>query len=211
MNEHYPFVNPPLPYTYDALEPYISEQTLYLHHDRILQRYVRNLNNTLRHYPELHTLSLIELFSNPENLPLEIRQSVIDHARALYNHIIFFNSMASPYERYPSVYLYPAILKKFGSVEQFFNEFKRHALSMFGVGYVWLAIDSNKDLQIITTLNENSPITDDLCIIAGIDLWEHSYYLDHFNNRNAYIEDWFHVFNWEGTDNRLKDCIDDLA
>lgn len=207
MNEHYPFVNPPLPYAYDALEPYIGKQTLYLHHDKILQRYFMNLNNILSIYPDLQTMSLEELLSNAEDLPPEIRQSVINNASVIYNHLIYFNGMSSPSERYQTTYLNPAIIRNFGSVEQFFNEIKRNALSLFGVGYVWIVLDSNGDLQIITTPNDISLMADDLCILAVIDLWEHAYYLNRYNDRNAYIEDWFHVFSWEKADERFENCI----
>lgn len=207
MNEHYPFVNPPLPYAYDALEPYIGTQTLYLHHDRILQRYVLNLNNILRDYPELQTLSLEELLSNPENLPPEIRQSIIDNGGGVYNHILYFNGMVSPTERFQASDLYPAIIQEYGTLEQFFDEFKRYALSVFGSGYAWLVVNSEGRLQIVTTPNENSPITDNLCIVAGIDLWEHAYYLQRFNDRSAYIEDWFRVVSWEVANERYENCI----
>lgn len=207
MNEHYPFITPPLPYPYEALEPYISAQTLYLHHDMILKRYIQNLNTILNNYPELQNKSLEELISNPENLPPEIRQFVIENAGGAYNHIIYFNSMTYPTEHYPTTYLYPAIARDFGTVEHFFDEFKRKAVSVFGIGYAWLVTDSSGHLQIVTTTGENSPVTDGLCVLAGIDLWEHSYYLDHFTNRNSYIEDWFLVLNWQEADERLKNCI----
>ncbi|MEY8355952.1 superoxide dismutase [Lachnospiraceae bacterium 54-53] len=207
MNEHYPFVNPPLPYAYDALEPYIGTQTLYLHHDRILQRYVQNLNSILINYPELQNMSLEELISNPESLPAEIRQSIIDNGGGVYNHIIYFNGMTDPSARFQTTYLNPAIVRDFGTVEQFFDEFKRYALSVFGSGYAWLVSDPSGNLQIVTTPNENSPIANNLCIVAGIDVWEHSYYLQHFNNRAAYIEDWFRVLNWEEAERRYENCI----
>lgn len=207
MNEHYPFVNPPLPYTYDALEPYINIQTLYLHHDRILQWYVANLNNILKDYPDLQTLSLEELLSAPENIPPEIRQFVIDSAGGVYNHIIYFYGMTNPSQNFRTTYLTPAIIRDFGTIENFFDEYKRYAMSIFGPGYAWLVADSNGNLQIITTPYENSPISNNFCIVAGIDVWEHSYYLPHFTNRAAYIEDWFRVLDWEEMERRYKNCI----
>lgn len=207
MNEHYPFENPPLPYTYDTLEPYINIQTLYLHHDRIERQFVTNLNNILRDYPELQTLSLEELLSNPENLPPEARQSIIDNAGGIYNHILYFSGMTNPSAYFQSTYLYPAIIRDFVTLDNFSNEFKRYALSMFGPGYAWLVSDPDGNLQIITTPYETPPIADNLCIIAGVDLWEHSYFLQDFNNRAGYIENWFHVLDWEEMDRRYKNCI----
>ena len=103
--------------------------------------------------------------------------------------------------------LYPAIQQDFGSVEQFFDEFKKYALSVFGSGYAWLVLDSNGRLRFVTTANQNSPVTDGFCVIAGIDVWEHAYFLKRFNDRAAYIEDWFHVVSWEAADERYKACM----
>ncbi|MEY8355947.1 superoxide dismutase [Lachnospiraceae bacterium 54-53] len=207
MNEHYPFVNPPLPYAYDALEPYIDTQTMYLHHDRHLQRYVLNLNTILRDYPELQNMSLEELLTNLDSLPPEIRQSIIDNGGGVYNHIIYFNGMTNSMERSQAQTLYPAIVQEFGTAENFFDEFKRYALSVFGSGYAWLVVDPGGRLSIVTSPNQNSPISDNLCIIAGIDVWEHAYYLKRFNDRAAYIEDWFHVVSWQEADARYRTCI----
>lgn len=207
MNEHYPFVNPPLPYAYDALEPYIDTQTMYLHHDRLQQRYVVNLNIILKDYPQLQSLSLEELISDPESLPAEVRQGIINNAGGVYNHIIYFSGMTNSMTRSQADELYPAIQQDFGSVEQFFDEFKKYSLSVFGSGYAWLVLDSNGRLRFVTTANQNSPVTDGFCVIAGIDVWEHAYFLKRFNDRAAYIEDWFHVVSWEAADERYKACM----
>lgn len=207
MNEHYPFVNEPLPYAYDALEPYIDTQTMYLHHDRLSQRYVANLNDILKDYPLLQNLSLVQLLSNPQSLPSEIRQGIINYAGGVYNHIIYFAGMANSLTRSQAQELYPIIVRDFGTVEQFFDEFKKYALSVFGSGYAWLVSDSNGNLKIVTTPNQNSPVSDNLCVIAGIDVWEHAYFLKRYNDRPAYVEDWFHVVSWEQADERYKNCI----
>lgn len=209
MNERYPFVNPPLPYTYDMLEPYINIQTLYVHHDRISQQYVTNLNDLLKDYPELQTLSLAELLSSPEILPPEIRQSIIHNAGGVLNHIIYFYGMTPPtYIR--TAHLEPAIIRDFGTLENFFDTYKLHALSLLGPGYAWLVADQNGNLQILTTYYEQTPVSDNLCIVAGIDMWEHSYYLPHFNNRAAYVEDWFRVLDWEEMERRYENCINSI-
>ena len=207
MNEHYPFVNPPLPYAYDALEPYIDTQTMYLHHDRHLQRYVAELNTILRDYPELQNMSLPELISHPENLPEEVRQAIINYGGGVYNHILYFNGMTNSMNRSQAEALYPALIQSFGTLEEFFNEFKRKALSVFGSGFAWLVVAPDGSLQIVTTPNQNTPLTDGYCIVAGIDVWEHAYYLKRFNDRAAYIEDWFHVVNWEMADELYKQCM----
>ncbi len=207
MNEHYPFVNLPLPYPYDALEPYIDTQTMYLHHDRLQQRYVANLNAILRDYPQLQNMTLEELLSNPESLPEEARQGIINNGGGVYNHIIYFAGMTNSMTRSQAETLFPAIVESFGTVEQFFDEFKRYAMSVFGSGYAWLVVDPNGTLSFVTTPNQNSPISNGLCVIAGIDVWEHAYFLKRFNDRAAYIEDWFHVVSWEAADERYIACI----
>lgn len=210
MNEHYPFVNPPLPYAYDALEPYIDTQTMYLHHDRHLQRYVVELNTILRNYPELQNLSLPELISNPENLPEEIRQGIINYGGGVYNHILYFNGMTNALNRSQAETLYPAIVRDFGTLEEFFNEYKRKALSVFGSGFAWLVVAPDGSLEIVTTRNQDTPLADGYCVVTGMDVWEHAYYLKRFNDRAAYIEDWFHVVNWEMADELYKQCMNNL-
>ncbi len=207
MNEHYPFVNLPLPYPYDALEPYIDTQTMYLHHDRLQQRYVANLNTILRDYPQLQNLTLVELLSHPERLPEEARQGIINNGGGVYNHNIYFAGMTNSMTRSQAETLFPAIVESFGTVEQFFDEFKRYAMTVFGSGYAWLVVDRNSTLMFVTTPNQNSPISNGFCVIAGIDVWEHAYFLKRFNDRAAYIEDWFHVVSWEAADERYKMCI----
>jgi len=197
MNERYPFVNPPLPYAYDALEPFIDTKTMHLHHDRHLQTYVDNLNNTLKDYPELQTWSLEELISDPDGLPAAIRQSVRNNGGGVYNHIFYFNGMSNSETRAYAGALYGAIMDEFGSFDRFYDRFKNSALSVFGSGYAWLAADQDGKLSIVTSANQDTPLAQNLYPILGIDVWEHAYYLKHYNQRADYIDDWFHVVDWE--------------
>jgi Fe-Mn family superoxide dismutase len=206
MNEHYPFVNPPLPYAYEALEPFIDTKTMHLHHDRHLQTYVNNLNNTLKDYPELQSWSLENLIINADRLPGAIQQSVKNNGGGVYNHIFYFDGMTNSETRAQAGMLYPAIMKDFGSIEKFYNEFQHQALSVFGSGYAWLVVDQNGNLEIMTSANQDTPIAQNLCPVAAIDVWEHAYYLKHYNERAAYIEDWFHVVNWEHAGELYKNC-----
>ncbi len=206
MNEHYPFVNPPLPYAYDALEPFIDTKTMHLHHDRHLQTYVDNLNKALQDYPALHNRSLEQLLTNIGNLPIEIQIPVKNNGGGVYNHISYFNSMTNSPSRSQAGDLYQAVVRDFGSAEQFIFELKNHALSVFGSGYAWVVADENGKLRIITTANQDTPVTLFLCPIVTIDLWEHAYYLKHYNQRAAYIDDWFGVVNWVYADELYKKC-----
>ena len=207
MNQHYPFVNPPLPYDYDALNPFIDTKTMHLHHDRHLQTYVDNLNKSLKDYPEFHDWSLEQLLTNIGSLPVDIQIPVKNNGGGVYNHIFYFNGMTNSETRSQAGMLYLAIVKDFGSAERFLYEFKNHALSVFGSGYAWLVSNQTGKLKIITTANQDTPISQHLCPIATIDVWEHAYYLKHYNERTAYIDDWFSVVNWVYAAELYKNCV----
>lgn len=207
MNEHYPFVNPPLPYAYDALEPYIDTKTMHLHHDRHLQTYVDNLNSALKDHGELHDWSLEQLIYNADKLPGAIRQSVINNGGGVYNHIFYFNGMSDSPTRSQAGTLYDAIVRDFGSVEKFYDAFKKQGLSVFGSGYAWLVVDQSGKLKIVPSANQDTPLAQNLCPVAALDVWEHAYYLKHYNERAAYIDDWFHVADWERASELYKNCM----
>ncbi|SHH85685.1 superoxide dismutase, Fe-Mn family [Sporobacter termitidis DSM 10068] len=207
MNEHYPFVNPPLPYAYDALEPYIDTKTMHLHHDRHLQTYVNNLNDALKEHPELHSWTLEQLVYNADRLPASIQQSIKNNGGGVYNHIFYFDGMSNSEARSQAGMLYTAIVKEFGSAEQFYEAFKKAALSVFGSGYAWLVVDKDGSLKIVTSANQDTPIAQDLCPVAAIDVWEHAYYLKHYNERAAYIDDWLHVADWKHAGALYEKCI----
>jgi Fe-Mn family superoxide dismutase len=208
MNEFYPFVNPPLPYVYDALEPYIDTQTMHLHHDRHLQTYVNNLNSALKNYPELQTWSLEQLLYHADRLPAAIRQSVINNGGGVYNHIFYFDGMSDSKTRSQAGILYHAIVRDFVSVGKFYDVFKKQALSVFGSGYAWLVVNQNCKLEIVTLANQDTPIVQDLYPVIVIDVWEHAYYLKHYNARAAYIDDWFKVVNWKYAGERYKNGME---
>lgn len=207
MNENYPFVNPPLPYPYDALEPFIDKKTMHLHHDKHLQTYVNNLNNTLKDYLQLQSWPLEKLIHNASSLPEAIQKSIRNNGGGVYNHIFYFNGMTNSESRSQAGMLCPAIIEGFGSIERFYDLFKNQALSVFGSGYAWLVVDQNGKLKIMTSANQDSPIAQNLCPVVAIDVWEHAYYLKHYNERAAYVDDWFNVVNWEHADALYKKCI----
>lgn len=207
MNQHYPFVNPPLPYAYDALEPFIDKKTMELHHDRHLQTYVDNLNNILKDYPEYQNLSLIELIMYADSLPDAVRIPVLRNAGGVYNHVFFFSILTNPGIPEPPQSLLEFINSSFGSFDSFKQDFTKAALSVFGSGYAWLVLDALNRLKIITTANQDTPLPMNLCPILAIDVWEHAYYLKHYNKRADYIDDWFQVINWEQVNQNLMNCF----
>ncbi|MGC2872920.1 superoxide dismutase [Ihubacter sp. rT4E-8] len=197
LKQHYPFVNPPLPYAYDALEPFIDEKTMKLHHDAHLQTYVDNLNDIISKYPSLHNWSLEQLIIGNNQLPWEIQEGVRNNAGGVYNHILYFSRLAPINETIPpSGNLLLLMEKRFGGFDAFKQEFKRAASTVFGSGYVWLVTDQNGQLQIVTTANQDNPLASGFHPIIALDLWEHAYYLKHYNKRADYIENWFHLLSF---------------
>lgn len=197
MNEHYPFVNPPLPYAYDAMEPYIDTLTMKLHHDRHLQTYVNELNNTLKNRPQLQSLSLEQLLMTVNSMPPEIQTSVRNNAGGMYNHIFYFMNLRNPSTETPPYPFRAYLESEFGDFQTFQDAFTKAALSVFGSGYAWLVVDAFGNPKIITTANQDTPLTSNLYPLLTIDVWEHAYYLKHYNQRSDYIKDWFRIINWK--------------
>ncbi|MDF2614770.1 MAG: superoxide dismutase [Clostridia bacterium] len=192
-----PFRLPPLGYAYNALEPYIDEATMKVHHTGHHQTYVDKLNEALSKYPQLYNVSLETLLNNIDRLPSDIREAVRNNGGGHYNHSFFWKVMTPNRGTAPNSSLRAAIDRDFGSFENFRNEFKQTALNTFGSGWTWLLKDDSGKLQIVSTPNQNTPVPLGLVPIIAIDLWEHAYYLKHQNRRNNYIDDWFNVVNWD--------------
>lgn len=207
MNEHYPFVNTPLPYAYNAMEPYIDEKTMGLHHDRHLQTYIDNLNNTLAKYLQFHHWTLEQLLVNVPSLPKDIQAAVHNNGGGVYSHQLYFSNLANPAPAQPTGMLGASIDREFGSYTAFQNQFRAAALSIFGSGYAWLVVNAAGQLRIITTKNQDTPLPLGMCPVLNLDVWEHAYYLKHYNLRADYIDDWFHVVNWDNADKRYMRCF----
>lgn len=201
-NNFYPFENLPLPYSFDSLEPYIDEETMRIHHDKHLQTYINNLNNLLKENPCLQRLSLEKLIKRNLNLPCKISAAVRNNAGGVYNHRFYFDLLENPTDSKPSGVLLNKIECRFKSFDNFKSEFKKAALSVFGSGDAWLVSDCGK-LRIVTTANQNNPMSVGLKPILTIDVWEHAYYLKHYNLRSDYIDDWFNVINWDNVSKNL--------
>lgn len=199
----YPFVNTPLPYEYDALEPYIDEKTMRLHHDKHLQTYIDNLNTVLRENPSLQKYSLEELLSNWCRLPAKVQLPVGNNAGGVYNHRFFFDGLGIPNRSLCCNGILMEINRQFQSFENFQAMFKETALGVFGSGYAWLVWERGM-LKIVTSQNQNIPNIQMQCPILNLDVWEHAYYLKHFNVRAAYIDDWFEVIDWNKIEMRYQ-------
>lgn len=194
-----------LPYDYDALEPYIDRKTMEIHHDKHHAGYVNNLNKALEKYSEdeeLQSKTLEEILKNLDSIPEDIRTAVRNNAGGHYNHSLFWDILSGESKEL-SGDLKLAIDKKFGSYKKFKEEFSSKASTRFGSGWAWLVVD-NGELEIVTTPNQDNPLSEGKYPILGLDVWEHAYYLNYQNRRPDYIEAFFNIINWENVEKIYK-------
>src|SRR5574344_905610 len=209
MNSEYPFKISTLEYKYDAMEPYIDEETMILHHDKHLKAYIDNLNKVLQNYPKYHDKSLEELLEELMFLPYNIREKVRNYAGGVYNHNLYFSQLNSRENgvKMPQDILKNKIDMKYGNFENFYNILTQTALEVFGSGYAWLAVDCKCDLVIVKTQNQNSILEKNLYPLMLIDVWEHAYYLKYKNRREEYIDNFKNVINCDFVQKRLEDFL----
>lgn len=190
------FQLPDLPYAYDALEPYIDEETMKLHHDKHHNAYTTNLNKALENYPELQEKTIEELITHLNELPAEVKTPVQNNGGGYLNHNLFWEWMSPNGGGNPTGAIKEAIEEAFGSFEDFKEEFKKAAASRFGSGWAFLVVDDGK-LAVTSTLNQDNPLTVGKKPVLGLDVWEHAYYLKYRNLRPDYIDAFWHVVNWD--------------
>ena len=189
---------PELPYPYDALEPYIDEPTMRLHHDKHHAAYVNNLNAALDKHPEFAAPDdVTELLRRIQEVPEDIRTAVRNHGGGHANHTLFWEIMRPGGAKEPHGPLAEAIARAFGDVPTFRQRFSEAAVGLFGSGWAWLVVDGQGQLQLRTTPNQDSPYMDHQTPILGLDVWEHAYYLKYRNRRPDYIDAWWNVVNWK--------------
>ncbi|WP_312653386.1 superoxide dismutase [Proteiniclasticum sp.] len=186
---------PKLPYEYSALEPYIDAQTMEIHYSKHHQAYVDKLNSALEKYPELQEKSIRELIENLDAIPEDIRTAVRNNGGGHLNHSMFWSMMRNDSQK-PEGEVLEAINRKFGSMEEFKTQFSNAAATRFGSGWAWLVV-KNGELEVMSTANQDNPVSEGYEPILGLDVWEHAYYLKYQNKRPEYIENWFNVINWE--------------
>ncbi len=191
-----------LPYAYEALEPFIDAQTMTLHHTKHHQTYVTNLNGAIEKRPELASWSLEDLVARLAEVPEDVRGVVRNHGGGTLNHNIFWEVMAPNAGGEPTGALAKAIETNFGSFVNFKAEFEKAAIGRFGSGWAWLAKQGDK-LVVVSTANQDNPLTDGLTPLMGIDVWEHAYYLKYQNRRPEYVTNWWNVVNWDEVARRL--------
>lgn len=190
---------PTLPYAYDALQPYISEEIMKLHHMKHHQSYVDKLNVALEQAPEFKAYSLVELLSHIDRLPDAVRTIVRNNGGGHYNHSLFWQCMSPDMGGRPDGILADAIERKWGDFESFVNDFNARAAGLFGSGWTWLM----PDLELMTLPNQDTPMALGKGEpLMGLDVWEHAYYLDYKNDRHAYIVQWWNIVNWRFIEDR---------
>lgn len=194
---------PPLTYDYGALEPYIDARTMQLHHDQHHGTYVSKLNEAVQNYPDLQGKNVVDLLQNLNSLPEEIRTAVRNNGGGHLNHTMFWQIMAANAGGTPTGALAEAIDTTFGSFDSFKQQFSQAGTNRFGSGWVWLVLNPQNQLQIISTANQDTPVTDNLYPILGNDVWEHAYYLKYQNRRAEYLDNWWGVVNWAEVDRRF--------
>ncbi len=190
------FTLPPLPYPFDALEPYIDAKTMEIHHDKHQGAYVNNLNKALEGHPELQGKSLDDLLKGLDSLPENIRTAVRNNAGGDWNHTLFWDLMKKGGGGEPKGDLAGAINSSFGSFAGFQEKFKAAGLGRFGSGWAWLLLKDGK-LVVDSTPNQDSPLLAGGKAVLGVDVWEHAYYLKYQNRRPDYIDAWWNVVNWD--------------
>ncbi|NCG67266.1 superoxide dismutase [Bacillus coagulans] len=187
---------PQLPYAYDALEPYIDKETMNIHHTKHHNTYVTNLNKALEGHDYLASKSVEDLISDLNAVPEEIRTAVRNNGGGHANHSLFWTLLSPNGGGEPKGALLDAINSKFGSFEKFKEQFAAAAAGRFGSGWAWLVVH-NGELEIMSTPNQDSPLSEGKKPVLGLDVWEHAYYLKYQNRRPEYISAFWNVVNWD--------------
>jgi Fe-Mn family superoxide dismutase len=187
---------PQLPYSEDALEPYIDGRTMGIHHDKHHAAYTNNLNKAVEGYADLAGKSIGEILGSLDELPDSIRTAVRNNGGGYANHSLFWSVMSPDGGGAPSGELAGAIDMAFDSFDNFKDLFGKAAMSRFGSGWAWLFVDANGDLAVTSTANQDTPLMDGQTPLLGLDVWEHAYYLNYQNRRGDYIAAWWNVVNW---------------
>ncbi len=202
-----PFSLPSLPYGYDALEPHIDTRTMEIHHTKHHQTYVDKLNVAVEKYPELAEKNVEELVGDLDAIPEDIRTAVRNHGGGHANHSLFWLMMSPTGGGEPQGDVAQAITETFGSFDTFKEQFAAAAAGQFGSGWAWLVVDADKKLSIMSTSNQDTPLSQGKTPLLGLDVWEHAYYLHYQNKRPDYVTAWWNVVNWEEVDKRYKAAI----
>ena len=188
---------PPLSYPFNALEPHIDAKTMEIHHDKHHQAYITNANKALEGHPDLAALPVDGLLADLNKIPESIRTVLRNNAGGHSNHTFFWKIIGPNAGGNPKGKLAEAINSAFGSFDQFKGELEKAGIGRFGSGWAWLVVNKEGKLQITSTANQDTPISEGLKPVIGVDVWEHAYYLLYQNRRPDYLKAWWNVVNWD--------------
>jgi Fe-Mn family superoxide dismutase len=188
---------PSLPYSKDALEPFIDAQTMEIHHGKHHAAYVTNVNKALAGKPDLEKKTVEQLISSLDTLPADIRTAVRNNGGGHANHSMFWKLMAPKSGGAPAGKLGDDIKAAFGSLDAFKEKFEAAGLGRFGSGWAWLIVNKAGQLEVVSTANQDNPLMEGNKPVLGCDVWEHAYYLKYQNRRADYLKAWWNLVNWE--------------
>lgn len=199
------FKLPDLDYPYNALEPHIDKMTMEIHHTKHHQTYVDNLNKAVEGYKEYQEMDIKELIAKLNSLPEEIKTAVRNNGGGHLNHSIFWKIMSPNGGGEPVGEVAKKIDEDLSGFDKFKEEFKKAALGRFGSGWAWLVVNKDGKFEIVSTPNQDNPVSEGKEPLLGIDVWEHAYYLKYQNRRADYIDAWFNVVDWNKVEKRYKE------
>lgn len=200
------FELPKLPYSYDALEPHIDARTMEIHHTKHHQAYTDKFNAALEGHADLASKSAEDIITDLRSIPEDIQKAIRNNGGGYVNHKLFWDIMSPDGGGEPSGELAEAITNTFGSFEDFKTKLSEAAAGQFGSGWGWLVVNGDA-LEVVSTPNQDSPLTDGKIPILGVDVWEHAYYLHYQNKRPDYIAAWWNVVNWEEVSKRYAAAL----
>jgi Fe-Mn family superoxide dismutase len=197
---------PSLPYAHDALEPHIDAKTMEIHHGKHHQAYITNLNNAIAGNADLEAKSIDELIADLDAVPEGIRGAVRNNGGGHANHSLFWSVMGPGKGGEPTGKLAGAITAELGGFDKFKEDFAKAGMTRFGSGWAWLAVSDGK-LEVTSTPNQDSPVTDGKTPILGVDVWEHAYYLNYQNRRPDYLAAIWNVIDWDAVGARYEAAL----
>ncbi|MEE9508635.1 MAG: superoxide dismutase [Anaerolineales bacterium] len=201
------FILPELPYGYDALEPHIDARTMEIHHSKHHAGYVAKLNAALEPFDEYEGASIESIMTELKKVPDEIRTAVRNNGGGHANHSLFWNVMGPDGGGEPGGSLAGSISNGFNSFAEFKDKFSKAAATRFGSGWAWLVVGAGGGLVVLSTPNQDTPLSEEVTPILGLDVWEHAYYLNYQNRRPDYIAAWWNVINWSQVEANYNSAV----
>lgn len=201
------FTLPKLGFEYDALEPHIDAKTMEIHYTKHHQGYTDKLNTALAGQENLLEMTIEGILGSLEAVPENIRPAVVNNGGGFYNHTLFWSILSPAGGSEPTGAFNEALLAKFGALENFKLEFDAAASTRFGSGWAWLVVSKEGSLEIMSTANQDCPLSVGMTPILGLDVWEHAYYLNYQNRRPDYISAFWNVVNWAEVEKRYEAAV----